>query len=78
MKGVRERRQKPMRQLSTIPGITVTIGRYTRQYFAFVRTAPAEFDSPSTMTLHAATLSDVAGLAAEQITHDELRRGTPA
>ena len=43
-----------MRQLSITPSITVTIGRHTRQYFAFVTTAPAELDSPATVTLHAA------------------------
>ena len=36
-----------MRQLSITPSITVTIGRHTRQYFAFVTTAPAELDSPA-------------------------------
>ena len=45
-----------MRQLSITPSITVTIGRHTRQYFAFVTTAPAELDSPATVTLHAATV----------------------
>ena len=67
-----------MRQLSITPSITVTIGRHTRLYFAFVTTAPAELDSPATVTLHAATFSDVAGFAADPITHDELRGGTPS
>ena len=40
---------------SLTPSITVTIGRHTRLYFAFVTTAPAELDSPATITLHAAT-----------------------
>jgi hypothetical protein len=40
-----------MRQLSITPHITVTIGHHTRQYYAFVTTAPAELDSPATMTL---------------------------
>ena len=60
------------------PSITVTIGHHTRLYFAFVTTAPAELDSPATMTLHASTFSDVAGFAADPITHDELRGRTPA
>ena len=51
-----------MRQLSITPSITVTIGRHTRQYFAFVTTAPADLDSPATVTLHAATFADVVGL----------------
>ena len=66
-----------MRQLSITPSITVTIGRHTRQYFAFVTTAPAELDSPATVTLHASTFSDVVGFAAEPITHDELRGRAP-
>jgi hypothetical protein len=67
-----------MRQLSITPSITVTIGRHTRQYFAFVTTAPAEFDSPATVTLHASTFSDVVGLAADPVSHDELHARTPA
>ena len=63
---------------SLTPNITVTIGRHTRLYFAFVTTAPAELDSPATMTLHASTFSDVAGFAADPITHDELRGRMPA
>jgi hypothetical protein len=67
-----------MRQLSITPSITVTIGCHTRQYFAFVTTAPAQLDSPATVTLHAGSFSDVVGLAADPITHDELRGRTPA
>ena len=67
-----------MRQLSITPSITVTIGRHTRLYVAFVTTAPADLDSPATMTLHASTFADVAGFAADPITHDELRGRTPA
>ena len=55
-----------MRQLSITPSITVTIGRHTRQYFAFVTTAPAELDSPSTVTLHAVdVLRTSSGFAAD-------------
>jgi hypothetical protein len=67
-----------MRQLSITPSIAVTIGRHTRLYFAFVTTAPAALDAPSTVTLHASTFSDVAGFAADPIAHDELRGRTPA
>ena len=67
-----------MRQLSITPSVTVTIGHHTRLYFAFVTTAPADLDSPATMTLHASTFSDVAGFAADPITHDEHRGRTPA
>jgi hypothetical protein len=66
-----------MRQLSITPCITVTIGRHTRLYFAFVTTAPANLDSPATMTLHSATLSDVAGLAADPVMCDDRRGKTP-
>ena len=67
-----------MRQLSITPSITVTIGRHTRLYGAFVTTAPPELDSPATMTLHASTWSDVAGFAADPIAHDESLGRTPA
>ena len=59
-----------MRQLSITPSITVTIGRHTRIYYAFVTTAPAHLDSPATVTLHASTFADVVGFAADPITHD--------
>ena len=62
-----------MRELSITPNVTVTIGRHTRIYFAFVTSAPAELDSPATVTLHASTFADVVGLAADPITHDQLR-----
>jgi hypothetical protein len=67
-----------MRQLSITPSITVTIGRHTRIYYAFVTTAPADLDSPATVTLHASTFADVAGFAANPIAHDALRARTPA
>ena len=40
-----------MTERSHTPNITVTIGHHTRIYFAFVTTAPAELDSPATVTL---------------------------
>ena len=67
-----------MRRLSITPSITVTIGRHTRQYFAFVTTAPPELDSPATVTLHEGPFSDVVGLAADPIPHTELRAHAPA
>ena len=60
-----------MTQLSITPSITVTIGQHTRLYFAFVTTAPVDLDSPSTMTLHASTFSDVAGFAADPTPFDD-------
>src|SRR5258705_624242 len=77
MKDVRER-SHAMRDLSITPSITVTIGRHTRLYFAFITTAPAELDSPATMTLHAGTFADVVGFAADACVHDEMRARTPA
>ena len=67
-----------MRQLSITPRITVMIGDHTRQYFAFVTTAPADLDSPSTLTLHASTWSDIAGLAALSIAVDDADGQTPS
>ena len=67
-----------MRHLSITPNITVTIGRHTRLYFAFVTTAPAELDSPATMTLHAGPFADIVGFAADAFVHDEVRARTPA
>ena len=56
-----------MNERSLTPSITVTIGHDSRIYFAFVTTAPADLDSPATLTLHAASLADVAGFAAEPL-----------
>ena len=63
---------------SLTPSITVTIGHHTRIYFAFITTAPAELDSPATITLHAGTLSDVSGFAAEPLTFDTVRGNSAA
>ena len=57
------------------PSIAVTIGRQMRLFHAFVTTAPAVLDAPSTLTLYLATLSDVCGLAAEP---NALTRRAPA
>lgn len=68
-----------MCEQSITPTIAVTIGRHTRLYFAYVTTAPAQLDAPSTITLHAAPFCDVAGFfAADPITCDESRARTPA
>ena len=60
-----------MTERSLTPNITVTIGHHTRIYFAFVTTAPAELDSPATVTLHGAPFAEMAGFAADPITLDE-------
>ena len=67
-----------MSNRSLTPTITVTIGRHTRVYFAFVTTAPAELDSPATVTLHSAPFSEVVGLAANPIRLDSTRGNIPA
>jgi hypothetical protein len=67
-----------MRQLSITPSITVTIGRHTRLYFAYVTTAPPDADGPSTVTLYAATLVDVAALAANPIPYETHRAKSAA
>ena len=66
-----------MRQLSITPSITVTIGRHTRQYFAFVTTAPAVLDTPGTVTLHAGSFTDLSGFAADPFTVDIADGHTP-
>lgn len=60
------------------PSIAVTIGRQTRLYNAFVTTAPAAVDTPSTVTLYAPTRADVSGLAADDIRFDRYRARTGA
>ena len=60
------------------PTITVTIGGQIRIYHAFVTTARPARDGPSTVTLYASTLADVAGFAADPIVHDTVRSKAPA
>ena len=60
------------------PSIEVTIGRQTRLYHAFITTAPAVFDAPSTVTLYAGPLQDIAGLAADDLALDTEKAGTPS
>jgi hypothetical protein len=67
-----------MPQFSPTPSIEVTIGGQIRVYHAFVTTAAATLDGPSTMTLHASTLADVCGFAADPIVHDSISSKTPA
>ena len=67
-----------MRVTAITPSIAVTIGRQVRLFHAFVTTAPAVLDAPSTLTLYLATLSDVCGLAAEPSALSTARASTPA
>ena len=65
-----------MHTTSITPSIGVTIGRQTRLYYAYITTAPAALDAPSTMTLYAAPLADVSGLAHDDIQFDTFRAKT--
>jgi len=67
-----------MTEQTLTPNITVTIGHHTRIYFAFVTTAPADLDSPATVTLHATTFADVVNFAAEPIAFDSSLSSIPA
>ena len=66
-----------MTQIYGTPSIEVTIGRQTRLYHAFITTAPATLDAPSTVTLYVGPLKDVAGLASEELTVDTTPLSTP-
>jgi len=67
-----------MSDTSITPSIQVTIGRQTRLYHAFVTTAPAALDAPSTLTLYAGPLKDVAGLAVEERPFEAAKLATPS
>jgi hypothetical protein len=67
-----------MNTMSITPSIGVTIGRQTRLYYAYITTAPAALDAPATMTLCAATLADLAGLAFDEVIFDTCRARTTA
>jgi len=47
------------------PHIAISVGDQLRIYHAFVTTAKIQLDAPSTITLHAAPLIDVAAFAAD-------------
>ena len=67
-----------MSDTSITPSISVTIGRQTRLYHAFITTAPAALDAPSTLTLYAGPLKDVAGFAVESTALEAARPATPS
>jgi hypothetical protein len=67
-----------MRTTTVTPRIEVAIGREQRLYHAFVTTAPAGLDAPETLTLYAAPLTDVSGMAAEPVALDQARGRDPA
>lgn len=60
------------------PNIEVRIGRQTRLYHAFVTTAPADLDAPSTVTLYAGPLKDVAAFAVDAVVFEASRAATPS
>ncbi|HVC21540.1 MAG TPA: hypothetical protein VNE16_15825 [Vicinamibacterales bacterium] len=62
-----------MTHTSILPSVEVTIGGQVRLYHAFVTTAGPELDGPSTLTLYGATLTDLAGFAADPLVHDAAR-----
>jgi len=59
-----------MPEHSITPSVEVRIGRQARLFYAFVTSAPISLDAPSTITLHAAPLVDIVGLAADPIAVD--------
>jgi hypothetical protein len=67
-----------MPEVPRTPSIDVTIGGQQRVYHAFVTTATPSLDGPATMTLHASTLADVSGFAADPLIHDPASSRTPA
>jgi hypothetical protein len=62
----------------TPSAVDVTIGGETRIYEAFVTTAPAALDRPSTVTLSESSFAEIAGWAADPIPFDASFGGTPA
>jgi hypothetical protein len=71
-------RSNSMSDTSITPNIEVTIGRQTRLYHAFVTTAPAALDAPSTLTLYAGPIKDVAGFAVDSVALDAIKAATPS
>lgn len=63
---------------SITPTIGVTIGRQTRLYHAYITTAPATIDAPSTVTLYAGSLADVSGFALDAMPFDAGGAATPS
>ena len=71
-------REESVESESDTPNIAVSIGRLTRVYHPFITTAPAALDTPATVTLYAATVSDVVGMAADPDDLDTARASAPA
>jgi hypothetical protein len=67
-----------MFEASTTPTIEMRIGRQTRRYHAFITTAPAVLDAPSTLTLYAGPLKDIASLALGDLPADVASADIPS
>ncbi len=67
-----------MSDTSSVPSIQVTIGRQTRLYHAFVTTAPASLDAPSTLTLYEGPLINVVAFALDSTPLHASKARTPA
>ena len=52
-----------MRTSALTPHISVAIGGQVRLYHAYITTAPARLDAPSTVTLYESTVTDLANFA---------------
>ena len=67
-----------MPEMPFTPTIAISIGGQQRIYHAFVTTAAPALDGPSTMTLHASTLAEISGFAADPLVHDPANAKRPA
>jgi hypothetical protein len=67
-----------MNDLTCSASILVSIGERSRVYQAFVTSAPAALDSPSTVTLYDATLADVGVFVLEETVLDAGRASSKA
>ncbi len=73
-----DRKEGLMNVQTHTPTIEVAIGRELRLYHAYVTTAPRKLDAPATLTLYAAPLWDVSGMAVAPITFDARDGKAPA
>jgi hypothetical protein len=64
--------------VSEAPSIIVTIGHETRLFHAFVTTASVRDDAPSTITLYASALADLAAFAADDLVLEPTAAASPA
>jgi hypothetical protein len=67
-----------MRTSALTPQISVAIGGQVRLYHAYITTAPARLDAPSTVTLYESTVTDLAGFAIDPDAVHQHRSNTSA